>query len=465
MDFKNFNIYKSGGKLLLIFGFLFCKNISFAQSNPLTIKEVILKIGNNLPQLEAFRQQALAAQQNIQLAKNTAIPDLNIGYQANMATYNNITGMSYPGMIMPISGPPSSGNDWNFITGSAMGALIKWNPFTFGQRNAAIEKAIAQFKQANAIYNEQLFQYQYTAINIYLEIVYLKQLMNTQKKAITRNQDALVQSLVLAQNGLRPGIDTAQFQSVIAQSELELMQINRTYSEKLIELSRLIGWEGAATNISLIDTVIHPPTLILNDTVNATLHPTYLSLEAQKKSTLTGLKEIQNAWLPQLDFWGNLYARGSGVDAKGVVNKWDGFNLSRSNAGLGFQISFPVLGYNNINTRKKQYQFILRADESKLEQAKLNIIKQIETASLHYQQDLNIADKMPIIVKAAREVYNGLQLSYQSGLIDYARLSQAQFELLKAEYNQANANLQVARSFLAIAIAKGNLTIFLDQLK
>jgi outer membrane protein TolC len=72
---------------------------------------------------------------------------------------------------------------------------------------------------------------------------------------------------------------------------------------------------------------------------------------------------------------------------------------------------------------------------------------------------------MPIIVKAAREVYNGLQLSYQSGLIDYARLSQAQFELLKAEYNQANANLQVARSFLAIAIAKGNLTIFLDQLK
>ena len=72
---------------------------------------------------------------------------------------------------------------------------------------------------------------------------------------------------------------------------------------------------------------------------------------------------------------------------------------------------------------------------------------------------------MPIIVKVANEVYEGLQLSYQSGLIDFTRLSQAQFDLLKAEYNQANANLQVARSFLAIAIAKGNLSIFLDQLK
>ena len=100
-----------------------------------------------------------------------------------------------------------------------------------------------------------------------------------------------------------------------------------------------------------------------------------------------------------------------------------------------------------------------------MQQAKLNIIKQIETALLHYQQDVNIADKMPIIVKVANEVYEGLQLSYQSGLIDFTRLSQAQFDLLKAEYNQANANLQVARSFLAIAIAKGNLSIFLDQLK
>ena len=123
------------------------------------------------------------------------------------------------------------------------------------------------------------------------------------------------------------------------------------------------------------------------------------------------------------------------------------------------------MGYANINTRKKQYQSILRSDESKLQQAKLNIIKQIETALLHYQQDVNIADKMPIIVKVANEVYEGLQLSYQSGLIDFTRLSQAQFDLLKAEYNQANANLQVARSFLAIAIAKGNLSIFLDQLK
>jgi outer membrane protein len=54
--------------------------------------------------LDVFRQQAKATEQNIALAKNTLMPDLNAGYQINMATYNNITGLSYPGFLLPISG-------------------------------------------------------------------------------------------------------------------------------------------------------------------------------------------------------------------------------------------------------------------------------------------------------------------------------------------------------------------------
>ena len=41
----------------------------------------------------------------------------------------------------------------------------------------------------------------------------------------------------------------------------------------------------------------------------------------------------------------------------------------------------------------------------------------------------------------------------------------ARNELLKAEVNYANARLQVWRSLLAVAVAKGNLDLFTDQLK
>ena len=455
------SLYTATFLLIFLFGAARLQ-MAASQSIKLSIKETAQKVQNNLPQLEAYRLQAAAAKENIPLAKNSLVPDLTAGYQVNMATFNNITGMSYPGFLLPISGPPSVGNDLNFIPGTALGALVKWNPFTFGQRNAAIEKATAQYKQANAAYNEQLFQYQYAAINLYLEALYLKQVNSVAQVVIDRNRVSLEQSLVLAKNGLKPGIDTAQFQSLIAQAEIDYLQTERTYQQKLTELTRLTGISATSDSIILTDTVLKQ-IIIPADTASISNHPYYQSMEAQRRTTEAGLKEIQRSWVPQLDIWGNVYARGSGVNASGVVNKGDGFNLSRTNAGMGLQLSFPVLQYSKVNIRKRQYEYLLKADEAKLAQARLDIAKQIENAELQYRQDAKIASKTPVQLKVATDVYEGLKLSYEAGLIDYTRLYQSQYELMKAELNQANAQLQLWRSLLNIAVAKGSLDIFLDQ--
>jgi outer membrane protein len=436
------------------------------QTVSLSIKEVVQKVQSNLPQLEALRQQAKAAEQNIALAKNTFIPDLNAGYQVNIATYNNITGMSYPGFLLPISGPPSLSNKMNFVPGSALGALVKWNPFTFGQRDAAIGKATAQFKQANAAYNEQLFQYQYSAVNIYLEIVYCKQVLKSLQANINRSKVSLDQVLVLTKNGLRPGIDTTQFQAAIAQAEMDYLQTERTCQQKITELTRLTGIDARAESIALTDTIFNQNAFDLTDTATAiNQHPYYQNLQAQQKTTEAGLKEIEKSWAPQLDIWGNAYARGSGVDARGDINKLNGLGLSRTNAGVGVQLSFPVLQYSKVNIKKKQQQLLLETDKARLAQAQLDISKQIETAVLQYQQDVKIANKSPELLKAARDVYEGLKLSYETGLIDFTRLANSQYELQRAEVNNANAHLQLWRSLLAIAVAKGNLNLFLEQLK
>jgi outer membrane protein len=439
---------------------------AWAQPVKLSAKDVLQKVENNLFQLESWRQQAAAAKQNIQLARNSLVPDVNAGYQVNMATFNNITGMSYPGFLLPISGPPSSNNELNFVPGSALGALVVWNPFTFGQRDAAIEKATAAFKQANAAYNEQLFRYQYSALNMYLEAVYLQQIAKSMQAGIDRNKVGLEQSLVLAANGLKAGIDTAQFQAAIAAADIELLQTTQALRQKLTELTRLTGILSPGDQVVLTDTVYTKAIIFDADTTTAvTHHPYYLVLEAQKNTTAAELQQIQRSWVPRLDVWGNAYARGSGVHANGEVNKTDGFSLSRTNIGAGLQISFPVLQFSKVNIKKKQYQSLLKADEAKLAQAQFDITKQIETAIIGYQENVKMAAKTPVLLKAASDVYEGLKLSYEAGLIDYTRLSQAQYELLKAEVGEANARLQLWRSLLALAVAKGNLGVFTDQLK
>jgi len=451
--------------LSLVTSFLLFLQTASGQEITLSIKDVLQRVEKNLPQLEAYRQQALAQKENSRLAKNSLVPELTVGYQANIATFNNITGMSYPGLLMPISGPPSANNDLNFVPGSALGLLVKWNPFTFGQRNAAIEKAAAQYKEANATYNEQLFRYQYSALNIYLEAVYVQQVMKTLQAGIARNRTDLDQSLVLAATGLKPGIDTTQFQSAIIQGEMDWLQAEKTFLQKLTELGNLTGIaQDTARTILLTDTSFNRNIPAITDTLSLTSHPLYKTLLARQKTREAELIETRKSWVPQLDIWGNLYTRGSGIDASGQVDKMDGFRFSRTNAGLGLQLSFPLLQYSKVNIRMKQQSLLVKAAEADKAQAGLTISQQSEGAFLQYRQDIKISEKVPLLLKAAQDVYEGLRISYEAGLIDYTRLSQAQYDLVKAELNNAGAQLQLWRSLLAIAVARGNLDIFLSPL-
>lgn len=437
-----------------------------AQQRDVSIKEALSLTVAQLPQLKAQQEQAQAASYQVNLARNTLLPELTASYQAGYATYNNITGMTYPGSFLPISGPPSSGNTYDAVPGTVLSALLKWTPLTFGQRQAAVEKAAAQYQLASSKYNDAVFRQQYTVIATYLDAVYLSRLMASYRGNIERTRTGLDQALVLAKEGLRPGIDTIQFQSVLAQAEMDLLTLQRRYFEQVTELTRLTGLPGHPDNILLTDTLLLDTPPVLKDTAaTLTAHPAFRFYESRKAVSEAALKEVQRGWRPKLDIWANAYARGSGVAADGSVHHANGWDLSHRNYGAGVQLSFPILGFSQVNLQKKQYRSLLRADEAELDQVALNIQKQKETAQFAYSQHLKITQQSLVQARAAKFAYDGLKLSYESGLIDFTRLMQGQYELLKAETSQAGAFLQSWRSLLDIAVAGGNLTTFTDTLK
>jgi outer membrane protein TolC len=139
--------------------------------------------------------------------------------------------------------------------------------------------------------------------------------------------------------------------------------------------------------------------------------------------------------------------------------------LTRTNYGAGLQLSFPILQFSRVNIQKRQYRLLLAADQDQLAQVDQNLRRQVETAESNYRQDLLLANEAPVQSRAARLSYQGLELSYKSGLVDFTRLTQGQYQLLNAEMTEADANLQVWRALLDIGVAKGNLNLFTDQLK
>lgn len=123
-------------EFLLIIGASAPVNLYAQQKGVISIDSVLNSVKQNLPKLQSYREQINARELQVKLSQNTLVPDFTAGYQAGYATDNNITGMSYPGLLLPISGPVSKNNSYQLVSGTALTALIKWNPFTFGQRPA-----------------------------------------------------------------------------------------------------------------------------------------------------------------------------------------------------------------------------------------------------------------------------------------------------------------------------------------
>src|SRR5688500_5924156 len=89
--------------LILVSHFAYCQRLS----------ELLKSAEKNYPLLKAKAYDVLAGKEKVANEKSAAIPSLDAAYQLNYATYNNITGMASGQYFVPISGPPSVGNEYD----------------------------------------------------------------------------------------------------------------------------------------------------------------------------------------------------------------------------------------------------------------------------------------------------------------------------------------------------------------
>jgi outer membrane protein len=152
------------------------------------LKSLLSIAETNYPSIAARQAEADAALTRVSMEKNTALPSLDAAYQANLATYNNMTGMSYPGQLLPISGPPVSGNYNTAVPGSAATLLLKWAPVTFGQRPASVEYSQKQYEKQLAGLDDEKLRLKFRVAYAYLEIASTGELIKALRKNMERSE-------------------------------------------------------------------------------------------------------------------------------------------------------------------------------------------------------------------------------------------------------------------------------------
>ena len=248
----------------------------------------------NYPLLKFRKLESEAAEKQIAVIKNTLIPSFDASYQVNYATYNNITGMAFPQFLIPISGPPSSTNNYSGVAGSAASLLFTWQPITFGQRRAQLNNAKESFHVSEAEEKNEIFSHKINVINAYLDWITVFELEKISGKNLDRTKRNLQMIISLVKSGIRPGVDSAIYKAEYSRAKVELMNMKLQSEQARIYFSKLIA-SGNVPDPS--DTLYFnrlPSVIPGIDSINNPLLDIYKSDIALSESRKSGALNILN---------------------------------------------------------------------------------------------------------------------------------------------------------------------------
>lgn len=433
-----------------------------AQNNSqyVSLHDLLKKAETNYPLLKSKMLDAQAAQKGIEISRSTFIPTLDASYQVNRATYNNITGMVYPQFIVPISGPPSTGNNMNGVYGTAASVVLNWQPFTFGQRKAQVDYSKANYLYSTFDEQNEIFQHKLKVINAYLDVLTAAEFVKVYEGNYLRAETNFSLAMTLVMNGLKPGVDSSLFKAELSRAKIELLNSKKLKQQSAIILSDLVASEtGLLVNDSSYFMKL-PSVLMSSDSIK---NPLYVLYSSNTNLSRARKKILNRTMMPALGIWGTTYARGSEVQTGGTIISSDGLSFERYNWGVGLQLSIPLLQVARIRPQLKQQEFLIRSNEEKLNNVSLELRKQLEIADTTLNSALAIAKESPLLLESATYSYRSLLSRYQSGLATYADLIQAQYGLIKAETENKTNFMGVWKALLYKAAVKGDLKLFLNQ--
>jgi outer membrane protein len=414
--------------------------------------------------LKSNQYESDAAAKYIAVVKYSKLPSVDASYQAGAGTANNLTGIFYPYGILPVTGPPSTDNNYDPVTGSAASVLLNWQAVTFGQRDAQINVAIAEAKTKKSVFKQAAFQHTINVISAYLDLLLTYDVVHIQRENIERNQANLKQSRVLVNSGIKPGVDTALFLSELSKAKIDLLNSQKQLRVYQLQLAQLIVTDALPVpqDSSFLQRLPVPIT-----SVDSSFANTPIIQSGQSQLELSHSKEmlLRKSYMPKLNVWGTGFARGSGFQANGSEKTWNGLTLNRFNYGAGVQLVFPVMKYGEVKKQLLQQNLLSKAAMENIAESNAILTTQKRIADVTFDNSIAVANETIQQLKSGQYAFNAMQIRYNTGLVNFSDLIQSQYNLLKAELDSKKSYWDAWRALLMQAAVSGDENIFLNAIQ
>jgi outer membrane protein len=431
------------------------RTLSFEQAVELALK--------NYPAIRAAQAQRQAAEAGVDLARTTYLPRVDMTWQQNRATRNNVFGLLLPQSGIPsISGPQLDSVTQSSAWGSAGGLLMSWEPFDFGLRKANVELARAINRQASANESVTRLDVSAAAADAFLTLLAADQTLEAAQAGVERAETLARAVRALVENQLRPGVDASRAEAELAAARNQLIQAEQNVELARANLADAVGEAGADITIDpgpLLDMPPTPPPL----TVNFASHPLAIAQTAAVGTSRARENLLVHSYFPRFNWQTAVFGRGTGARLDGTFENGQGLYPNTFNWATGMTVSFPIFDIFGLRARRRAEASNTAVEEARYDQVINTLKTQDARARTLVESARRIAENMQVQVRAAQETLTRAKARYDFGLANITEMADAQRLLAQAEIDDSVAKIAVWRAMLAAAKLQGDLKPFLQQ--
>ncbi|MBO0939318.1 TolC family protein [Fibrella sp. HMF5335] len=438
---------------------------AMAQPNPLTLQEALRLARQNYPALKAKEKAVDVAREGVAQTRTQRLPSLKVSEQLNYGTTNATAGILLPfGTVIPTTGTFANEASYRGTFGSITTLYSEWAPITFGQYQARLDEAQQAVNVAVADLANDAFTQQVRVTQTYLELLAIERYRQVQRQDVDRVTTLGQIVGRLTKNGLRPGVDTEFANAEVAKAKLALFAAQDREARLRTQLATLLGTSAQNWQLDSAYITRLPSSVYLDS--SATLHPQLGLLQQAIRLTDARTSTLRKSYRPQVALLGGTWARGSGIGANGDIN-WGvgGLPPNRLNYALGIGLTFNILDYARIRSQVRQESIRSQQQQDDFRQARLELDNQVSLADQRLQLAQQQAEQAPVQLRAAARAYRQQTLLYDGGLGDLTALTQALYNLRKAETDQLLITNQAWQTLLSKTAATGDFAPFFNALR
>jgi outer membrane protein len=434
-----------------------------ARQGPLTLSGAVELALKNHPAMREARAGSAAAAGEIGVARTAYLPRLDLLWQANRATRNNVFGSLLPqSIVAPVSGPVLPGESLDGIWNSAGGLLFSWEAYDFGRRRAGVDLARADSTVADARRRVVELDVASAAADAYLGVLAADATLTAARANVERLSVFADSVRSLVQNQLRAGVEQSRADAELASARNRVIEAERNAELARLALAEAVGAPGTRVDVAAGALEQLPPTSAAVPFKPAS-HPRAVEADAQVDAARARDRVLDASYVPRIEVQSAFSGRGVSRQIDGTPNS-NALGMQTTNWGVGLSVTFPALEIFRTQARRHVEAERLQEASSRYDRTVQTLQSQEARARAITTAAFRIAANTPQQLQAARDTDTQARARYGAGLTTVVEVAEAQRLLAEAEADTAVANVAVWRSLLAEAILKGDIQSFLKQL-